>query len=442
MNLFDIGINILQNMIIYWFLANYLTMNKKYNIKIFFLFVAISTVVMSLSNLIIGFEGIYIYVFMLPCFIFTLLYSENDLIEKIFVNFLSYNIISLVANFLIIGTSLVFYGDIISPNLYSSQYFWLFTIIVNIVLFFAYALICKVRKKYNNIIIKSQIVVLFLLIIIVSFIQTTYGLLIHGSNHNEIVFLLGMLFLFVLLIGLYIAFISLLKLNKQITDSEVKLVVLESKLKQDGKIEEMNDKIIMIKNEMNNTLKTIDDMLDNNNYEKAQNIISKYDLSIKSVVSSKITNNNVLNHAINQLQESCDRLNIDCVFTISSLCNFNLGDNDLMIVLSNIFENAYENCKGDNKIRINIKDKNEYIIVRIENSIEVESIILNNDIKTSKLSKGHGYGINNTVDIMNHTNSKIQFESSNYLFVCKLLFKSEKDISIIDDILTAKNNII
>ena len=96
MSLFDFGINILENSIIYIFLVNYLNTNSKFNKYVLVCFILLSATLMSFFNIMVGFEGIYIYIVHFISIIYCIRYSNNSVIECVFINFLVYSLIMII----------------------------------------------------------------------------------------------------------------------------------------------------------------------------------------------------------------------------------------------------------------------------------------------------------------------------------------------------------
>ena len=420
MSLFDFGINILENSIIYIFLVNYLNTNSKFNKYVLVCFILLSATLMSFFNIMVGFEGIYIYIVHFISIIYCIRYSNNSVIECVFINFLVYSLIMIINGTLTLTINLVIFQDY-SAILTDYKHFWIVIIISKLILFCVCYSIVKIRKSYDSVVIKSEISIMFLYIILISLIYQPFGMSLYRANFNINVFVVGFLSLAILSISFIFAFFTLLKINKKIRDSELKSLVQQIQLDKIAEIKELNTSIISLKHDMRHILSYISSCLDNNYIEGAQKSIDDYQLRIDDVSLLKLTSNDILNYTLNQLNAKCKYNGFDLVCSISSNCKFNLSDNDLLIILSNIFENAYENCCGENCIRVNIVDNENYSIISVENSLDKPSVDVYNDFKTSKKGSNHGYGINNVRDLLDKNGGSIYFDSVNYLFVTKIV---------------------
>ena len=424
MILFDLCINIVENTIIYFFLVNYLRMNNKYNRIVLTMFIIISTISITFFNLAIGYEGLYIYVLHFIAIIFCFKYSDNYLIECIFIVFLSYSLIAVINGTLIISMNLLISNEFNSPYLLTYKYSWIIIILSKIIFLIVCANIVRVRKKYNDAIIQSEIAILFLLVVLISLAYLPFSNILYAQSISEIYIVIGFFSLSILSVSIVFAFFRLLNINKGIKNNEIKVKVQQSKLDSVTEVSELNNKISGLKHDMKHILSYINNCLENNNIDEAKKLTENYSARIEDLVMVKITNNDILNYTLNQLIAKCKNNNIECISMITSDCKINLEDNDFIIILSNIFDNAYENCCGKNSIRVNISDNGDYSIISVENSIDVEKIDIKKGLRSSKVGELHGYGIKNVCDILNRNDGSVVFESYGYLFVCKIIIKN------------------
>ena len=96
---------------------------------------------------------------------------------------------------------------------------------------------------------------------------------------------------------------------------------------------------------------------------------------------------------------------IDIEMVHSDLSGSVLGDEDMVVLLSNLFDNAIEaasKCKEDKFIRVEIKAESGHMNVIMENSY-CESVMIKGDhFDTTKKedTENHGYGLSNIKDIV------------------------------------------
>ena len=424
MKLFDFCINIVENYIIYYFLSNFLIMNDKFNKFILYGFIFVSTILVTYINLVIGFEGIYIYVAVILSIAFCVIYSSNSKLELMFSCFLIYLLIVLINGMLLVVINSIIYNDFQSPKIMTSHYFWMVILLSKIILFGICFNLIKAKKNYNDIIIKSEISVMFMFIILVSLIYLPFSNVIHDQTFSADIFILGYVALTTIAISFIFGFFHLLSINKKMRNDEIKILVQQNKLENIIEFNQINEKLVSLKHDMKHILLYVDESLENDKVDDARRSIKNYYQRLDKVKLLKITNSDVLNYTINRLASKCNLKNIDLIYFVTSMCRFDLNDNDLVLVLSNIFDNAYENCSGDKKINIEIIDMNDCIVITVKNSIDIAYLKINKEFKTTKSGNTHGYGIKNVREIIEKNNGSVIFESENYQFICKVIINN------------------
>ena len=101
---------------------------------------------------------------------------------------------------------------------------------------------------------------------------------------------------------------------------------------------------------------------------------------------------------------------------LDDLSNFPLPDDELIIVLSNLIDNAIEACERiedgrERYIRLNMKVEPQSAYLRIENPTASPVEIRNNRIVTTKAKTAeHGYGIQNIIAVLERHSAYYLFE--------------------------------
>ena len=119
-----------------------------------------------------------------------------------------------------------------------------------------------------------------------------------------------------------------------------------------------------------------------------------------------IKTNNVIVDAIlnSKYREILDK-NIVFIFKINDLAEINICDEDIVVILSNMLNNAIEACEKclDRKvIKMKFVKEKDNIIISVRNTYDGELIIKDGEIQTSKRHETdeHGIGIKNIIDII------------------------------------------
>lgn len=97
--------------------------------------------------------------------------------------------------------------------------------------------------------------------------------------------------------------------------------------------------------------------------------------------------------------------NIAFIFKINDLSKINIRDEDIVVILSNLLNNAIEACEKciDKKvIKMKFVKEGNKVIISVRNTYNGEIMIQDGEIQTSKRQEEneHGIGIGNIMDVI------------------------------------------
>ena len=111
-----------------------------------------------------------------------------------------------------------------------------------------------------------------------------------------------------------------------------------------------------------------------------------------------------MNVVLNQKYRFATQKGIKIIFDIMDFSEIKLDDQDVVILLSNLLDNAIEATAKETAhkvIKIKLLNKNDTVIISISNRISKPVKIVNGMIQTSKSDKeNHGIGLNNIMTIV------------------------------------------
>ncbi len=173
--------------------------------------------------------------------------------------------------------------------------------------------------------------------------------------------------------------------------------------------------------EFKNQIMCIRSLLDDGEYEAALQYLSKINETTTQQVHRINTNHIIVNAVINtKYQEACNK-NIVVIFKGNDLSNMRLKNEDIVIILSNLLNNAIEACEQctkNKRIKINIQQNKRELIIFVQNTYEQILLIENGEYKTTKGKDGHGIGIKNIIQtvekyhgeyVIYHDDNEFQF---------------------------------
>ncbi|SJZ34335.1 GHKL domain-containing protein [Anaerorhabdus furcosa] len=419
MNIFDIAINTIESLLIYIFLSKYLRLNHHYSMVYIVLFTIISATLLTIINTISGYEGLLIFMLITPNFIFSFFFSDNDVYELIFINIFIYLIISLINSSLVVLTSIFVYHSLDSSTLLESNYYYFLAIASKIILFFVLSKVSKIRSEYKHFLreFESKLILFFSILLILVFLP--FENILYNGELSISFFSIGIIALMIFTLFFVLSFFKFIELSNKLKDDELQIRIDNERLNNILEIKKINNHISELKHDMKHILRYIDSNLEQNKIETARYTISEYLNTIQSVKSVYISNNSVLDYCLNVLLSECHKKNIDITYTINSKLHFSMNEQDLLILLSNIFDNSMKYCSGKNYIKIDIYEINEYIKISILNSTEHEKIFI--DLNRETTHGNHGFGLKSSINICERNNGKINFESKDFTFICTII---------------------
>ena len=146
----------------------------------------------------------------------------------------------------------------------------------------------------------------------------------------------------------------------------------------------------------------------------------EYDKASKNVIN---TNHVIINAILNTKYQEAISKNIVFVFKVNDLSKIVIKDEDLVVILANLLNNAIEACeKCEEKKTIKLKFviEENLIVLSVKNTCSNLIIYSGNEIKTSKKDEPemHGIGIKNIIQIVEKYNGEyvIKNEDNEFSF--------------------------
>ena len=175
--------------------------------------------------------------------------------------------------------------------------------------------------------------------------------------------------------------------------------------------------------EFKNHILCIESLLEAHEYDKASKYvgnISNIFIGEKNVIN---TNHVIINAILNTKYQEAISKNIVFVFKVNDLSKIVIKDEDLVVILANLLNNAIEACeKCEEKKTIKLKFviEENLIVLSVKNTCSNLIIYSGNEIKTSKKDEPemHGIGIKNIIQIVEKYNGEyvIKNEDNEFSF--------------------------
>ncbi len=214
-------------------------------------------------------------------------------------------------------------------------------------------------------------------------------------------------------------------------DKENQIILLNSELSrlQTEKthydvLEHQNRQLLLYAHDAKKHLLTIKGLNTNPAVDKYINEMTDNLLKYSKVCQS---GNITLDAIINRYKSQCELNNIEFYFNVK-VCNLDfINDFDLVTVLGNIMDNAFEAAEKCKKKSISTETfiQNNYAVAIVKNSCEAMPLMKNNAPVTTKRNKSvHGLGLKNAMRAIKKYGGDIfyEYDSENELFITTATF--------------------
>lgn len=156
--------------------------------------------------------------------------------------------------------------------------------------------------------------------------------------------------------------------------------------------------------DFNNQMECVFDLVNQGKYENVKDYLKE--IRNYFVIESNYinTNNEIVNSILRTKLADARRNGIEVVTSLTDLGGLNIKNEDLVIVISNLLDNAIEACKklkdkqGKIIFRIEIYDKE--MVISTQNNCNPEEIAQNDGYTTKADTENHGYGLINIKDVV------------------------------------------
>lgn len=174
--------------------------------------------------------------------------------------------------------------------------------------------------------------------------------------------------------------------------------------------------------EYKNELMVISSLLKQNKLDKLHTLLDQYNNEIAHNIDAIDTNHVIVNAILNtKLQEAREK-GIVFVLKINDLSTLKMKDEDIVVILSNMLNNAIEaceNCSGKRIIRVKAVKEGETTIFSVINTIHEIPHFIDGRFRTTKGEQFHGMGIENIKEIVSKYDGTcvIRYDREQFYFV-------------------------
>jgi sensor histidine kinase YesM len=428
--IFELVINLLQGVVFVTFCYKFLTPSRTKTVSIIgsvITVLAMFSTITLLNYIYLSFAYIETVMFMVIMFSYCFLFLKGKWYIKIFlptILYITYSLISFGFGYFLSSVVKCNFTALLTTD---TVYRYFYVIIVNMIYLIILVFIYKFFKNKLYMSKKKDMALTFIMTVL-SLAGTLLTFAICSNEDTSEIDRLILGIVSIIILSFTFLNFSLIKSFANNYEMEKSNLLLE-KEKETYKAEFENsenfiNEISMIKHNIGNQVLCINELINNKNYDEAQEMCREITNIFTSTTRIYKTGNIYLDSILNVLHKKAKSKDIDITISCSNNLNFLLYE-DMVILLGNLVDNAIEYLENEQYKKLNIKiaNKGSYSIIEISNYISSSVLQINPSLATSKEDiRNHGYGISTVRNIVNKYSGDILFYEKDNYFIAKIMF--------------------
>lgn len=220
---------------------------------------------------------------------------------------------------------------------------------------------------------------------------------------------------------------NILEREKKIQESKSFEWQVRSQTKLYHSISENYEQQKVKSHEFQNIIMCIESLVRDKDFPELERYISKISSNFNNERIVINTNHVIINAVLNTKYAEALSKNIVVIFRVNDLSDLQISDEDLVIILSNLLNNAIEaceQCERNRVLKLKFVREESLIILSVKNTCNHKVIVQNNEIKTSKIVKPeeHGIGIKNIIKALEKYDASYVIKNDKEDFYFSIMF--------------------
>ncbi|MDE6626056.1 MAG: GHKL domain-containing protein [Lachnospiraceae bacterium] len=263
---------------------------------------------------------------------------------------------------------------------------------------------------------------IFTICVIAAMIGTSGGI---KNQKQEDVFIVIAVGLVGLNIIIFYLINDIVERERRIQEDKIFRLKVKNQTEMYRSISENFDKQRRKTHEYKNQIMCMESLLEKKNYAELEEYIKNISGNLSKERNYLNTNNVFVDAILNTKFREIEEKGIVLVFKINELSELSINDEDIVIILSNLLNNAIEaceKCKGQKLIKIKFVKEEREIIISVKNTYDNKIVYHEGEIQTSKSNLDeHGIGIKNIIDTIAKYDGSYVIQSDGYEFYFSII---------------------
>lgn len=277
--------------------------------------------------------------------------------------------------------------------------------------------------------IRFSVFPLFTIVVILALILN-FGVMKNEQQGNVLIYVAcGLLIMNVMIFSLIN---DIMKREQQISEYRLFQQKMRNKTDTYHSISEGYEKQRKKVHEFTNKMACIMALAQEGEYERLQEYLASMKAEMVEQADCIDTNNVLINAILNAKYQEAKQKGITFVFKINDLSGIKLVDEDVVLLLYNLLNNAFEACeKCEEKIvRLKLLQEKELLILSVANTFENVPVKSGNKFETSKNIdvESHGIGIENIKEVVEKNSGTYVIEYKAPIFKFIIMIPNEKEV--------------
>lgn len=290
---------------------------------------------------------------------------------------------------------------------------------INLIVFYISIKSFKKINKSGNMIYHFYLDFIFVCFLIIAIVFVTLYPIVRYDSHNMLLFLILSSVFFItsfLILKTFVALCDYFSKEKYWTFTSIKYDSLKNQMDMQKEYIESSNKI---RHDLKKLIETINYFNDNKKYDSLTAFLKDLTLDTYSYKTISYCNNEYINAVLNLKSKECELGKIKLSTHILPTLECGLSSDDIVLILSNLLDNAIEAVSKtrDEKKEITIKIYNyeKNLIIYCENKY-IPNCTKTDFFQSDKFileSEIHGYGIQIIKELVNKNGGRCSFEYNN-----------------------------